>query len=87
MRALAPRAFTCHVKVFSHDADGTQRWEAGRSGETRSYDLAEGLRILRDAGYTGPLCIERSVPKGEGASVSTGFAETKAYLADLVARV
>lgn len=57
MRIMAPRAHSCHVKVYNYSRDGKQSW-AGRDGQTRAYDLKHCLRILREARYQGPLCIE-----------------------------
>jgi sugar phosphate isomerase/epimerase len=57
MQIMASRAYSCHVKVFSYSADGTQSW-TGHDGQPHSYDLKRSLRILKDAGYAGPLFIE-----------------------------
>jgi sugar phosphate isomerase/epimerase len=57
MRIMAPRAFSCHVKVHTYSADGKQSW-TWRDGQTRSYDLKRCLQILKEAGYEGPLCVE-----------------------------
>jgi sugar phosphate isomerase/epimerase len=57
MRIMAPRAYSCHVKVYSYSPDGQQSW-TGRDGQTRSYDLKRSFQILKDAGYAGPLYIE-----------------------------
>ena len=80
MRIMAPRAFSCHVKVFNYSADGKQSWE-GRDGEQREYDLKKCLEILKEAGYRGPLCIE----KGASENVRDGIRETLSYLKVLMA--
>ncbi len=80
MQILAPRAFSCHVKVFTCSADGWQKWE-DRGGSERGYDLKKSLAILREAGYEGPLCIE----KGPSAEPQAAMVETAAYLRELLA--
>ncbi len=67
MRIMAPRAYSCHVKVFSYSPDGKQSW-TGRDGQQRVYDLKQSLRILKDAGYAGPLCIEGGASATEADS-------------------
>ena len=85
MRALAPQAFSVHVKVHSYDEDGTQRRINQRTGEEVSYNLRTGLEILRDANYEGPICIEGAVPAADGGLQSTGFAETRDYVQNMMA--
>ena len=58
MRVLAPRAFSCHVKVFNYSDDGVQAWE--RDGKTMGYDLKTCLQNSE----CGGLC--RSAVCGEG---------------------
>ena len=82
MRALAPRAFSCHVKVFSYSKDGDQSW-ADRNGQTRSHNLKTCLEILKEDNYRGPLCIE----KGASENVREGIRETIAYVAELQAAI
>lgn len=67
MQIMAPRAFSCHVKVYSHSADGVQRWTS-HDGKARTYDLRRSLAILKDAGYQGPLCIEAGASESESES-------------------
>ncbi len=82
MRIMAPRAFSCHVKVFSYRPDGLQTW-VGRNGESRSYDLKRCLRILKEADYQGPLCVEA----GASATELDSARDAIRYLRDLVATV
>ncbi len=71
MRVLAPRAFSCHVKVFDYSEDGNQIW-TDRQGNEREYDLNKSLQMLADAGYEGPLCVEA----GASENVREGIRET-----------
>jgi len=82
MRALAPRAFSCHVKVFSYSADGRQSWK-GRDGQTREYDLRRSLATLKEAGYRGPLCLESGASGNARDNIRDGIA----YLKELTAKV
>lgn len=82
MRALAPRAFSCHVKVFSYSADGRQSWK-GRDGQVREYDLKKGLAILKGAGYRGPLCLE----SGASATARDNMRDGIAYLRELTGKI
>lgn len=82
MRVLAPRAFSCHVKVFSYSEDGMQS-RVGRDGEKRGYDLIKSLEILKDAGYKGPLCIESGASENSRDSIR----DTLSYLKELTARI
>ena len=81
MRVLAPRAFSCHVKVFNYSDDGAQIWT--RDGETMGYQLKTCLKILDAAGYTGPLCVE----KGASDTTEASIRDTLNYLRDLQATV
>jgi hypothetical protein len=54
---MAPRAYSCHIQVFSYSPDGAQSW-TGRDGQVHSCNLKRSLRILKDSGYAGPLYIE-----------------------------
>ena len=87
MRVLAPRAFSCHVKVFNHSSDGQQSWDHQANGSMQSYNLKTSLEILKDSGYQGPLCIERSVPKEPDLDSTTGIRDTIKYLKDLLASI
>ena len=80
MRITAPYAFSCHVKVYTYSEDGKQKMMM-RDGREISYDLRESLRILRDAGYTGPLCMER----GASATEEESAREAVDYLREVVA--
>lgn len=82
MKVLAPRAFSCHVKVFSYSEDGMQT-RIGRDGEKRGYDLKKSLKILKDAGYKGPLCIE----SGASANSRDSIRDTLAYMKELVGKI
>ena len=81
MRVLAPRAFSCHVKVFNYSDDGKQTWD--RDGKTLGYDLKTCLEILKGANYTGPLCVE----KGASDTTEASIRDTLGYLKDLQAAV
>ena len=87
MRVLAPRAFSCHVKVFNHSLDGLQSWDRQANGNMKSYNLKTSLEILNDSGYQGPLCIERSVPREPDLDSTTGICDTIKYLEDLLASI
>ena len=52
MRVLAPRAFSCHVKLFSLSEDGWQSW-TDRNGVERKFTVKKSLQILKDSGYEG----------------------------------
>jgi len=82
MCVMVPRAFSCHVKVFSYSEDGMQSWEGG-NGRKREYDLKKSLEILKEAGYKGPLCIER----GASANARDSIQDTIAYLKKLTAKI
>lgn len=82
MSVMAPRAFSCHVKVFSYSEDGIQS-RRGRDGVERQYDLKKSLKILKDAGYKGPLCIE----SGASETARDSMRDTVAYLKDLAAKI
>ncbi len=57
MRIMAPRAYSCHVKVYNYSQDGKQSW-TGREGQVHAHDLRRCFEILREANYQGPLCVE-----------------------------
>jgi sugar phosphate isomerase/epimerase len=79
MQVMAPRAFSCHVKVYSTNPDGMQDWSW--RGQSRSYDLRRSLSILKAAGYEGPLCIEA----GPGTSEAESGREAMRYVRELLA--
>jgi sugar phosphate isomerase/epimerase len=58
MRVMAPRAFSCHAKLFSLKADGWQTW-TDREGQVRNCDFKQALAVLAEEGYEGPLCLEK----------------------------
>ena len=87
MRVLAPRAFSCHVKVFNYSPDGLQSWDHQTNGNVQSYNLKISLKVLKDADYQGPLCIERSVPREPDLHLATGIHDTIQYLQDLSASI
>ncbi|MFC1718203.1 sugar phosphate isomerase/epimerase family protein [Candidatus Poribacteria bacterium] len=82
MQVLSPRAFSAHVKVFSYSEDGIQT-RTGRDGKERKYDLKKCLKILKDAGYRGPLCIE----SGASENSRDNMRDALAYMKKLVAEV
>lgn len=82
MEIMAPRAFSCHVKVFSYHADGQQTW-TGRDGQPRSYNLIRCLRQLRQVGYSGPLCVE----SGASATELESARDAMRYVEGLLATV
>jgi len=82
MRVLAPRAFSCHVKVFDYSDDGIQS-HTDRDGNVRSYDLKKSLEIMNDAGYDGPLCVE----SGASQDVREGIRESLEYVARIAETV
>ncbi len=86
MRVMAPHAFSCHLKVYTHSADGAQRW-TGRDGQPRAYDLRRCLQILREAGYAGPLCVEAGATDDavEAAGEAASAREAIRYLRGLLA--
>ena len=87
MKVLAPRAFSCHVKVFNYSPDGQQSWDHQANESVKSYNLKTSLEILKGSGYQGPLCIERSVPKEPDLDSTTGIRDTIKYLKDLLASI
>lgn len=64
MRVMAPYAISTHVKVYQYSPDGEQRW-TDHTGQDRAYNLRRSLAILKEAGYTGPLCIESAATDSE----------------------
>jgi sugar phosphate isomerase/epimerase len=82
MKVLSPRAFSCHVKVFTYSPDGRQT-VTGRDGQTREYDLKKSLAILNAAGYRGPLCVE----SGASATARESIRDAIDYVRNLMAEV
>ena len=83
MRVLAPRAFSCHVKLFTYGKNGAQAVTDG-TGVEYQFSLRRGLEILRDAGYTGPLCIEKGI-SSEETSWADMIRNASRYIQDLMA--
>jgi len=75
MQVLAPRAFSCHVKVFQYSEDGMQS-RTDRDGNVQTHDLKKSLAILNEAGYDGPLCVE----SGADQDVREGIRNTLEYV-------
>jgi sugar phosphate isomerase/epimerase len=75
MEVLAPRAFSCHVKVFDYSDDGMQS-RTDRDGNVRTYDLRKSLGIMNEAGYDGPVCVEA----GASQDVREGIGKTIEYV-------
>lgn len=80
MRIMAPRAYSCHIKVYSYSPDGLQS-RTDRAGQTHSHDLKRSLQILKEAGYAGPLCVEG----GASATELESARDAIRYVRDLVA--
>lgn len=68
MKIMASRAYSCHIKVFSYNPDGTQH-RMGRDGKVMEYNLKAALDIMREANYSGPYCIESGASATERESV------------------
>ena len=82
MRVMAPLAFSCHVKAWGYDPEGRQERQ-DRNGQTQRHDLLASLRILKAAGYQGPLCVEYGALPDERESMR----RTIAYLRELLPKV
>jgi len=85
MKVLAPRALSCHVKLFSISKDGWQSWK-DRNGAEHKFSMKKVLKILEHAGYEGPLCLEKEAPS-DSASRQDNIRNTIAYLRDLMANI
>lgn len=84
MRVMAPRAFSCHAKIFSLGEDGWQSW-TDNDGKVRNCDFKQALVILNEAGYNGPLCLEKEAVSGSGTSTKKAdVRDTLAYIRDAV---
>jgi len=79
MRILAPRAFSCHVKVMSYSPDGEQRWTY-RDGAPRECNLNRFFEILRKANYTGPICLEGGATGADLDNARDGLAYVRGLL-------
>ena len=83
MRVMAPRAFAVHVKNSGYDPEGWQTSQA-RDGSTRRFNLKESLRILQQAGYTGPLNFEyNSAETDERVGIRKGIEYTRQMLGSI----
>jgi sugar phosphate isomerase/epimerase len=83
MRVMAPRAFAVHIKNSSYSPDGWQESQA-RDGSTRRFNVKECLRILKDAGYKGPLNFEYNLAEqDERVGIRKGIEYTRQMLAAL----
>ena len=82
MRVLAPRAFSCHLKIFSLNADSLQSW-IDRNGQERNCNLKESLQILKSAGYGGPFCLEQEAVS-ESAPKEQNISDTITFITDLI---
>ncbi len=82
MRVMAPLAFSCHVKAWNYDAAGRQERQ-DRNGQAQRHDLIACLRILKEAGYQGPLCVEYGALPDERESMR----RTIDYLRELLPQV
>jgi sugar phosphate isomerase/epimerase len=78
---MAPRAQGTHIKVSTYSADGWQP-RTGHDGVDRSSNLRTFLATLRDAGYSGPYCIEQGVAEDDLAGSARGAV---AYVKELLA--
>ena len=77
MRLMAPRAIAVHVKNWSYSPDGWQTKQQ-RDGTTARYNLKESLRIMKDAGFKGPLSFEYNhVEQDERVGVKKGIEYTR----------
>lgn len=83
MRIMAPRALAVHVKNWSYSPDGWQTKQQ-RDGTTARYNLKDSLRIMKEAGFKGPLSFEYNhVEQDERVGVKKGIEYTKQLLAGL----
>jgi sugar phosphate isomerase/epimerase len=58
MRVMAPRAYSCHLKLAHLEPDSMQVW-TDQNGDERECNLKVALSILKESGYSGPICLER----------------------------
>ena len=82
MRVLAPRAFSCHLKIFSLNADSLQS-RIDRNGQERNCNLKESLQILKSAGYGGPFCLEQEAVS-DSAPKEQNIGDTITFITDLI---
>ena len=82
MRAMAPRAFSCHLKLAHLDEDKQQSW-TDQTGEVRNCDLKAALSILEATGYSGPICLEREA-ESAGSSKEQNIRDSIAFVRNLL---
>ena len=83
MRVMAPRAYSCHLKLAHLEADRVQSWTDG-NGDERRCDLKAALSILDESGYTGPICLEREADFG-GPAKAESIRDSLALIRELLA--
>lgn len=81
MEIMAPKAFSCHVKVAGYSPDGEQSKIEPGEGRAWTCNLKRSLEILQRANYQGPLCIEAGV----GPATPESAREAIEYVRGLVA--
>jgi len=83
MRAMIPRAFSFHVKVFGYDPTGAQEGVGG-DGTVRRSNLKTCLRMLKESGYEGPVCFEYNMAEtSEREGIRKGLEYTRQLLAEM----
>lgn len=82
IEVMAPYAHSMHVKVTTYSDDGWQP-RTGSDGTDRSANLKSMLRTLKQANYTGPLCIEAGVGDDETEAARKAISYVKEVLATL----
>lgn len=85
IEVMAPRAYSCHLKLFHLEGQAPQKW-TDRNGGERNCDLNESLGILKSSGYTGPFCLEHEAPV-EGADKAERVKRSLDYARGLVKSV
>lgn len=80
--AMLPYAVSTHIKVYAYSDDGVQPY-AGHDGIDRTSNLREILRMLRDAGYQGPFCIEAGVEADQTEAARGAITYVKRLLAEI----
>ena len=85
VRVMAPRAFSCHAKLFSLKEDGWQTWKDNKE-QVRNCDFRQALSILGEVGYQGPLCLEKEA-KSDGGTKEGDVRASLAYMRDLAGAI
>lgn len=80
--AMLPYAVSTHIKVYSQADDGIQPY-FGHDEIDRTSNLREILRMLRDADYRGPFCIEAGIGDDETQAARDAIAYVKHLLTTL----